>query len=327
MSHRPIQVSDRASVGRRLVVTICSRARPDRLRACLTSLFAQQVPVGAALTVVVVENNATPDYTVLMAGISRTAPQHWKLVFAHEPRLGIPQARNRCLELALAENPDWIAFLDDDETVEENWLQNMILAMHELDCDVLQGPVRYVYPDLPSWLVVKSRTNRARGARLRTAYTNNVFMKSSIANPTGLGLRFDEGMRFTGGSDSDYFFRAVDRGATIGWVNDAYVREIVTPTRLTARWQLTRAMRVAANASTIYTKRRGAVSAWRRYAPKALVRIVWGAILIVVGALCLPVASAKSKRLLFAGGKRCASGAGSLTGLCGASPQPYRHVD
>ena len=82
-------------------------------------------------------------------------------------------------------------------------------------------------------------------------------MRSSLVRADGLALRFDEAMRFTGGSDSDFFSRAVARGAIIRWVDEAVVKEIVPEERLSLRWNLERARRSGANKVYIDEQREG----------------------------------------------------------------------
>lgn len=316
-------------VGRQsVVVTICTRNRPQLLQSCLESVLGLVVPPRVQPCVVVVENDTLPTCRGYVESRMRDAPEPWKIVYGHEPSLGIPIARNLSVEIALGENPDWIAFIDDDEVVDPQWLERMVEAADELDCDVLQGPIEYLYPDtLPDWFDTKETKQRRRGERLRTAYTNNLFMKSRIVRADGLALRFDEAMRFSGGSDSDFFFRAADCGASICWVDDAFVREIVAPQRVSITWQWMRALRVAANAATIHKKRKGQLAAWIRYLPKSLLRLARGTALMGCGGMIYLPSSKLGKRWIVRGGKDAASATGSIIGLLGMTPQPYRTVD
>ena len=288
----------RAAGRQSVVVAICTRNRPQLLRSCLESVLGLVVPPRVQPCIVVVENDALPTCRCYVESCMREAPEPWKIVYGHEPNLGIPLARNLSVEIALGEDPDWIAFIDDDEVVDHQWLERMIGAAHELDCDVLQGPVEYLY-----------------------------FMKSRVVRADGLALRFDEAMRFSGGSDSDFFFRAVDGGASICWVDDAFVREIVAAQRVSITWQWMRALRVAANAATIHKKRRGPLAAWIRYLPKSLMRLLRGAGQMVCGVMVFLPSSALGKKWLVRGGKDAASGIGSIIGLLGLTPQPYKTVD
>ncbi len=47
------------------------------------------------------------------------------LTYVHEVRAGIPLARNAVLHAARNLNPDWIAFVDDDEVIDREWLIEM----------------------------------------------------------------------------------------------------------------------------------------------------------------------------------------------------------
>lgn len=312
----------------RIAITLCTRQRPQLLRNCVESILQLAVPDDIEPLLVVVENDTTSECQTLLEDLARQAGSRWKVIYAQESVPGIPIARNRALELALAEHPDWIAFVDDDETVDRLWLERMVLAAEEFNCDVLHGPVEYVYPDaMPEWLDAKQTRRRPRGQKRRAAATNNTFMKSRLVSEDGLALRFDETLRFTGGSDTEFFLRAADRGATICWVDDAWVRESVGWSRLTMRWQWMRVLRVAVTASSIHRKRKGLGAACARYIPKAVSRLANGIIIAGGGLLVIVFVPKWGQRLMFLGGKGLASGIGSLMGLARITPQPYRTVE
>jgi succinoglycan biosynthesis protein ExoM len=149
-------------------------------------------------------------------------------------------------------------------------------------------------------------------------------MRSHLVRADGLALRFDEAMRFTGGSDSDFFFRAADHGAVIRWVDDAWVREVVGPSRISINWEWMRALRVAANNSTIYRKRRGLGEACVRCLPKAFLRFVQGSVVAGFGALVFIFVRKRGLKWFVRGGKDLASGVGGVMGLADISFQPYR---
>lgn len=312
----------------RVAITVCTRDRPIMLGQCLQSVLKIDVPANCEPILIVVENGVEPQCQDTVAKVSETASEIWDVRFFHEPELGIPLARNRSVIEALHANADWIAFIDDDETLDQHWLVRMLAAAEEMKADVLQGPVEYLYlHQTPHWFDAKQPKPRPRGYKLRTAYTNNTLMRRRVACPAGLGLRFDNAMRFTGGSDSDYFYRATDKGAIIRWVDDAWVREQVIPKRLSMKWQWLRALRVASNASIIHRKRKGLPAACMRYLPKSLGRFSRGGAAFCLGLLVFPVVRKQGARLLFKGGRDIASGVGSMGGLVNLKPQPYKNVD
>jgi succinoglycan biosynthesis protein ExoM len=310
-----------------VAILLCTRERSRRLEECLRSIGALSVPEHVDPAIVVVENDAQPACQGLVLRLAALMPR-WQIRYSHEPRLGIPIARNHALAVALEMNFDWIAFIDDDETVAPDWLEAMIKASQTFEADVLQGPVDYVYPsDAPAWLNKKRLRNRPSGTPLRTAYTNNVMMRARVARSDGLGMTFDERLRFTGGSDSDYYSRAADKGAVIRWVGEASVREVVTAERLTMAWQANRALRVAANASSLHSRRFGHLKSIGRYGPKSLSRILGGLVTMSAAVPVRLASKAAAQRIFFQGLKQASSGIGGIAPFFNFKPQPYIRVD
>lgn len=309
----------------KVVVALCTRNRPNMLRDCLASLFAQEVPAGIEPIALVVENNHDPTCSAQVAAASEIAPPDWRVLYVLEPQLGISMARNRALGAALELDPDWIAFIDDDEVAAPNWLSALLACAGRFDADVVQGPVHYEYTSAaPAWLSKRAAKSRKSGTRLLTAFTNNVMLRAAIVRS---GLRFDEAMRYSGGEDSDFFYRVAEAGWTICWADDAVVHEAVIPARLTMRWQLDRAMRVASNASVSHVKRRGLPSAMLTHGSKGLRRIVRGAVIAGAGSIVIPLSPKRGKPLAFRGLQDIWSGFGSLSAFVLKPPQPYTKVD
>ncbi len=309
----------------KVVIALCTRSRPAMLRDCLASLFAQEVPALTTPIALVVENNQVADCEAAVKAAGQAAPADWRVLYALEPRLGIPMARNHALEAALELEPDWIAFLDDDEVASPGWLSAMLTCASRFNADVVHGPLHFDYATAPpSWLPSQSPKKRPSGTRLLTAHTNNVMMRADIARS---GVRFDEAMHFTGGEDSDFFYRVAEAGWLICWADDAIVRETVSPNRLTMRWQLDRAMRVASNATVSHIKRRGLRSAVLTHGSKGVRRLVRGIIIAAAGALAVPLYPKRGKPLAFKGLQDVWSGLGSLAAFVLKPPQPYAQVD
>jgi succinoglycan biosynthesis protein ExoM len=311
----------------KVVVTLCTRERPELLRECLSSLADQERAPGVQYSLVVVENDDRPQSREMVEGFAKERGL-LHVTYSHEPRLGIPFARNRALAIALEQDPDWIGFIDDDEVASPNWLTNFVRAATSVPCDVFQGPVEYLYPaSTPAWKPLSKRKHQATGLVLRTAATSNTFMRARIARRDGLGLRFNEDMRFTGGSDNEYFYRAADLGARICWMNDAVVSESVPEKRTTLRWQLERSLRVAANTVFIHRQRHDLLGVIAKCGPKYLSRLLFGAIAAVGGAALCVVAMDRGRRMMFLALRDISSGLGGLGAFLKLYTEPYRSVE
>lgn len=311
----------------RVVVTVCTRARPQVFRECLQSLVNQELPPDVSFSLIVVENDVSAHSKEMVEALAKQ-PNSPRITYVHEPEIGIPIARNRALVHALADDPDWIGFIDDDEAADRKWLASFVQAARSVPCDVFQGPVEYLYPDTtPAWMSLPTRKHQPTGHILRTAATSNTFMRASIARADGLGLRFNEAMRFTGGSDNEFFFRAADRGARICWMDDAVVYESVPENRITLEWQRDRSRRVAANSIFIQRHRLGLASTLAKYGPKYTGRVLSGAILASAAALISCVAEQRGNRMMFSAKRNLSSGVGGLRAFLEFQPEPYRTVD
>ncbi len=188
--------------------------------------------------------------------VCRAAGTGLDLEYVVEAERGIPAARNRALETALARGADAIAFIDDDEVADSNWLAALIAAWRGRALQLVGGPVAVAGETRAetAWqrLIlsgVRARLDRkARAAALKTAagtdgriviVTNNWLIDAAWLRAHR--LRFDESRRFTGGTDTLFFYKARAAGIVSGWAPDAVVRETIPPNRLTYRYQLRRA--------------------------------------------------------------------------------------
>lgn len=310
----------------RLGVTVCTRNRPRLVQACIAALCREIVNVEADVFIVVVENH---NHKTLTAAFDRLLDDHPKvdLVYRVEPMIGIPFARNRAVDVALEHQADWIAFVDDDEEVEPGWLAAMIRAIRELNADALTGPVRDFSPTgLPSWWSGNRVDNRRHGQTLESAATNNTLLWCGWLRSADPPLRFNEALRFTGGEDTEFFHRLSDRGGTIKWVSDAFVRETVSDVRMTMSWHVTRKVRSQANATLNFRQRKGIVATLCRFLPTLLGRAIIALPILAIGLSCRPFSKRLSDRIVFRGLKCAAAAFGALRGLLGWQLQPYRDV-
>jgi len=129
-----------------LSVVICTYNRPELLRLALETLLRQR-PMGLTYEVVVVDNNSTPE---TRAVVDELAQSDSRLRYVRETRQGNAYARNTGVTSARA---PIVAFLDDDVTVRDNWLEIIPHAFRETNAGFVGGKVlpRWEEPP-PSWL-------------------------------------------------------------------------------------------------------------------------------------------------------------------------------
>jgi len=206
----------------RIDVCICAFARREGLRRCLQSLVAQiDAP---PFCVRIADNYAQPTVAAWIAADVAVWP--FELQVLHAPYSNIAVARNALLQASVTE---WIAFLDDDEIAEPDWLATLYAARDA--GDVMFGPVRALYPaNAPGWLVrgdFLSKQPALRPHGYDTGPSANVMLRRACVG----ALRFDESLGRTGGEDTLFFATLHDRGARLAFCERAVVCEPAEPAR------------------------------------------------------------------------------------------------
>ena len=150
---RPTNQVDRNSTaahsfaGVDVAIAVATRNRPAMLKKCLGSFLALKIPDGVTINYLIVENNEILTMTsIINEFVRHLAPPH-SAELLHEPELGIPFARNRALDSATARKCRWLIFVDDDETVDSQWLSNLLLGAETHNYDLAAGPVVPTRPE------------------------------------------------------------------------------------------------------------------------------------------------------------------------------------
>ena len=116
-----------------ITVVICTRERPDALERALDSLIVQAYP---DFRVLVVDNAPVTDAT---AEVVRSAGRRGPVEYLVEPKGGLSFARNAAVAAAPGEI---LAWLDDDEYADPNWLAEVARALADHpEADVVSGVI------------------------------------------------------------------------------------------------------------------------------------------------------------------------------------------
>ncbi|WP_291077514.1 glycosyltransferase family 2 protein [Hyphomonas sp.] len=213
-------------------ICVCTYRRPS-IEDTLQSLDRQALPQGVVARVIVIDNDDTPSARERVEAIAKTLTL--PLTYIHAPANNISIARNAGLDAATAE---WIAFIDDDEIADPDWLASLLQMARINDLDAVFGPAIAVYPDTaPDWMSQQdyhSNIPVRRGGVVQTGHTCNALMRAT--SPLVKGQRFLLEKGKTGGEDTEFFFRLWFKGAKFGISEAAIVHEAVDPKRMNAKW-------------------------------------------------------------------------------------------
>jgi glycosyltransferase involved in cell wall biosynthesis len=138
-----------------ITVILCTYNRCQSLSKALESVAASEMPTSVVWEVLVVDNNSHDQTREVVEGFSRRHPGRFRYLFESKP--GKSHALNAGIREA---HGDILAFIDDDITVEKNWLHNLTAA---LDGHPWAGAGGRILPEKtfspPPWLPLDGPNN------------------------------------------------------------------------------------------------------------------------------------------------------------------------
>lgn len=289
-------------------VCVCTYRRPIFLLRLLTELGNQETGGHFTYSIVVADNDRLRSAEPLVSEFA--ANSNISVKYCVEPRQSIALARNKAVENATGQ---YIAFIDDDELPERNWLQSLFSTCDRYGVDGVLGPVRPSFGEgVPRWIVrgrFYDRPCYETGFVLAHGQTRtgNVLLKEYVLRGTDSPFRPE----FRAGEDVEFFRRAIEKGGVFIWCNEAVVHEAVPPSRWKRMYLLRKALL------------RGASAALR---PTVGVRDVAKSVIAVpVYGLALPIAALFGQHRFMVLLVRLSDHLGKLLALLGINPiaEPY----
>ena len=219
-----------------LSIVIPTFRRPAGLRRCIRSCLTQTALDGLDYEVVIVDNCPEKSARGVVASIARA--ERLKIIYTHEPCPGVAQARNR--GIAMARSP-LIAFIDDDEVAERDWIRHLLVAQANSDADVVFGAVFAVIEGSSSAdpdfvrdfysINVQKRGGFGPLPRGLVCLSGNVLLRAERCFRGGHG--FDPQLGSFGGEDGVFFLQLARTGISMVWCREAVTYEIVPFRRTT----------------------------------------------------------------------------------------------
>lgn len=305
-----------------MVVAVCvityHRAQGlGRLLDGLNALHFGEAPP-PEIRVIVVDND--PDESARSTCENKAKTLRWPVHYVSEPRRGIPQARNRSVREALQQGATHLAFIDDDEVPNPDWLAELLRVQKVADADVVSGPVLCLFEDPSNWITQSSIFHELRlttGAAIFYFATGNLLVRATVL--AFADRPFDERLALTGGSDTHLARRLHQAGCQMVWADQAIVYEHVPASRLKVSWVLKRSFRYG-NTFAI-TERLAYPSSLRQ-----MVRLLKGLRRVVQGVVGLPWYGLQGRICLLEALLLTFRGLGEITGILGIRYKEYTHI-
>ncbi len=223
-------------------VCVSTYRRANRLARLLESVRQLSPSDAFTLEIVIVDNDAAESARPIVEAVQHDFP--YPVHYDIEPQQNISHARNRSVQNARG---TWVAFIDDDEIVDPDWLVTYWRMLADYPGDGYFGSVLIeLEQPAPTWLDVDLLLDH-----LHFHYPTGTPMPPKLTRTTNALIRrslfdanqFDPCFKFPGGEDSELFIRMIDAGAQFYWCDEAVTYECYPPERICLRWLVQRYFR------------------------------------------------------------------------------------
>ncbi|HEX3744315.1 MAG TPA: glycosyltransferase family A protein [Bryobacteraceae bacterium] len=225
-------------------VVVCTYNRAAMLRRALQSLTVLTTGSTFTYEIVVVDDGSTDDTAAVVQALPANSAA--TIRYLRQANAGVASARNTGVRSARGE---WIAFFDDDQLAEPNWLRELFAAVCAEDADFAGGPCRPLLPagvdaatlsqtirrllgENPLMMASAPRATWDPRSRLNALPgTGNVLIRRKLFDTVGF---FTETRHY--GEDLEFFRRAVRHGARLAIAPQAIVWHVIPPNRLSPEY-------------------------------------------------------------------------------------------
>ena len=215
----------------KICIGVATRKRPQMFVRLLDSLVSLNRPGGVLLQFVFIENDDVLKINDAVKDFAEKLGQEETVYADIETRLGIPVVRNRILDTALNMQSNYLAFIDDDEIADANWLVELYKEAQSRKLDLVGGVTRLEKFDVGNLTMFQKlvycdlRARQEKSERsLISCYASGCDGAKKIATGNMLcslnfiarnQIRFDETLRFSHGEDHDFYLQVKGGGGQL----------------------------------------------------------------------------------------------------------------
>lgn len=217
-----------------VTIVLCTHNRAAMLRNALVSLTGLNTSDDVSCELVLIDNNSTDDTAKVFEELAPRFPYPARRVFECQP--GVVYARNRGVTEAQGE---WVAFFDDDELADPDWLRDLIEMAREKNVRCVAGAIHLLLPEghqrnlsPVSRMLLGETVGMHTPRRLNHRTTpgcGNLLIHRSVFQEVGM---FDPAYNRRG-EDTDMFLRIYHAGIEAWFTPKGKTLHVTPPNRLT----------------------------------------------------------------------------------------------
>lgn len=288
-------------------VCIPTYKRPKLLKKLIASI--SQCNTNKSLiknvNIIIVDNDIDRTAEQTVSEIKKRIPRPYKIAYHNFPVRGLSNVRNELLKNAFLLNPDFLVFVDDDEYVTLEWLNELVKTIIANNGDLTLGPVislmgNNVSRYISCWF---ERPNYKNNTIVNSIATNNLIIKTDSL--LKYKIWFDHRFNKTGAEDSYFGQQMLKQGAMAYWAAKAIVYETVPGRRANIRWLIKRFY----NGANTYTYILKIEKEYLKLVKKILTSLVY-----IIAGICTLVIILIPVRRKFWGLLKLSEGVGGIAG-------------
>ena len=192
-----------------VVIAICTYKRPNLLKQAIDSILCINFNNEIRTEILIIDNDKNESAKEVVNEFVNKSKI--KIHYFVEEKVGLSNVRNRALIEGINLNATHLAFIDDDEIADKDWLvEHINFYNSEKNIFVSSGPTYSKFiKDYPSYIkknnVFKTVSTKPHGLIRDNCATGNVFFPLNIIKDNN--IYFSQDHNFIGGEDGEFFGR------------------------------------------------------------------------------------------------------------------------
>lgn len=221
-------------------VCIATYNREKLLKKLLDSLINQKSDGSFEFEIVIADNN--PEGSARSVVEEFIKKSKISIRYFIQPVKNISLTRNVCIQNAAG---DYLAFIDDDEIADENWLNRLYNCIKKYNADGVFGYVIPIFEDdIQEQFKVREyyfSSIGETGTIAKFYYTTNSLLKTTLL--VNNSINFDPNYGLTGGEDVHFFEKLRRKGAIFIICKEAITKEFIPKERGNIKYLFLRSLR------------------------------------------------------------------------------------
>ena len=236
-----------------IAICIPTYKRPLMLERLVLSIVECNInrSILKTINIIIVDNDREKSAELTSSKLLEQNNKILHISYFNYPVPGLSNVRNELLRKAFSLAADFIVFIDDDEYVTQNWLNELVQAISINKADAVRGPVVSVIEStIPKYISCWFERERyANNTQLSTLTTGNLILRCSSLKK--FNVWFDPRFNSSGSEDGYFGVQLLNKGGEIYWAGDAIAYETIPKSRANLRWLFKRNLRTASTFSYV----------------------------------------------------------------------------